>query len=50
MSRSKRDYEAHVEKMAGLDDFIDQQRGEMSDTDLQRMYEEQHESSQGEAR
>jgi hypothetical protein len=41
MSRSKRDYEAHVEKMDGLDQFIDEQRGSITDGDLQRMFEEQ---------
>lgn len=42
MSRTTTAYQDHCEKMEGLDDWLDAQRGQVTDDDLQRMYQQQN--------
>jgi hypothetical protein len=47
MSRSKRDYEQHLENvqsLPGYEEWLEEHRRAVTDEDLQRMYEQQYEA------
>ncbi|MHC2315174.1 hypothetical protein ACVIHC_002220 [Bradyrhizobium diazoefficiens] len=41
MSRTTDAYQNHCDKMEGFDEWLDAQRGAVTDEDMQRMYEQQ---------
>ncbi|MET4294740.1 hypothetical protein ABIB06_006573 [Bradyrhizobium sp. LB8.2] len=46
MSRSKRDYEHHmdaVQALPGYEEWLEEHQRQVTDEDLQRMYEQQYE-------